>query len=180
MTNLLKKLGRGLAIFAVFVVLLTAISKLTTYFTAERYFEGAVPSRIFPVIKATGSTPPYELLRWHQVKAAATEAAQPFKLTENEGRFTVPDRSDYEPEVHFRTGAAETGRQRIEISVYEDDYTIHAAYETDGSIVRPEYLRVWGPSSVLLAVFPAFVLTLIFARVWRRRRERTEAAAVSA
>lgn len=178
--KLLKKLGRGLVIFVVFIALLSALSYLTTFFTAERYFEGAVPSRLFPVIKAAGSPPAYELLRWHQVKAAAAESAQPFKLAEKEGRFTVPDKSPYEPEVHFTVSEVAAGRQRIEVSVYEDDYTIHARYETDGTLVKPDYLRVWGPSAMLLAIFPAAVLTLIFARVWRRRRERTETAAVSA
>ncbi len=174
--TLIKKLGRGLLIFAVFIALLMGIGRLTTYFTAERYFEGAVPSRLFPVIKVVEGPGRYELLRWHQVKAAATESALPFRLVEDKGGFTVPDNSGYEPEVRFKVSAADGGGQRVELDVIEDDYVIHAAYETDGSKVKPVYLRVWGPTAMLLALFPAAVLTLIFARVLRRRQTRMEVA----
>lgn len=178
---LLKKLGRALLLFAVFIALLMGIGRLTTYFTAERYFEGAIPSRLFPVVKVVAEPARYELLRWHQVKAAAAESALPFRLAETEGSFTVPDNSGYEPEVRFKVSAADGGGQRVEIDVVEDDYVIHAAYETDGSKVKPVYLRVWGPTAMLLALFPATVLTLIFARVLRRRQARAaEVAAASA
>lgn len=177
--TLLKKLGRALLLFAVFIALLMGIGRLTTYFTAERYFEGAVPSRLFPVVKVVAEPARYELLRWHQVKAAAAESAQPFRLKENKGSFTIPDNSGYDPEVRFKVGAGADGRQRIEVDVIEDDYVIHAAYETDGTVVKPEYLRVWGPSAMLLALFPSAVLTLIFARVLKRRRERAAEAATA-
>lgn len=163
-----------------FIALLMGIGRLTTFFTAERYFEGAVPSRLFPVVKVVAGPERYALLRWHQVKAAAAESAQPFRLVEMEGGFTVPDLGGYPPEVRFKVGTAAGGGQRVEVEVIEDDDVIHAAYETDGTRVKPLYLRVWGPSAMLLAVFPAAVLTLILARVLRRRRERAAEAAATA
>ncbi|MBY0264769.1 MAG: hypothetical protein K2W84_00040, partial [Burkholderiales bacterium] len=122
--TLLKKLGRALMLFAVFIGLLMGIGRLTTYFTAERYFEGAVPSRLFPVVKVVAEPARYELLRWHQVKAAAAESAQPFRLKEDKGSFTIPDNSGYDPEVRFKVGVGADGRQRIEVDVIEDDYVI--------------------------------------------------------
>jgi hypothetical protein len=178
--NLLIRLGHGLLVFTVFVASLMAIAWLTTFFTAERYFEGAVPSRLFPVVKNAAAPGEYELLRWHQVKAAGESAAQPFRLAEREGRFSVPDHSGYSPLVRFRVSEPAPGRQRVELSLDEDDYVIHAAYETDGNRVSPDYLRVWGPSSYLLAVFPAFVLALVAARGLRRHRQRAAQAAATA
>ncbi|MFN9488707.1 MAG: hypothetical protein ACK59Y_02865 [Betaproteobacteria bacterium] len=178
--NLLIRLGHWLLVFVVFVAALMGISWLTTLFTAERYFEGAVPSRLFPVVKTAAAPDEYELLRWHQVRAAGESAAQPFRLTEREGHFSVPDHSGFAPLVRFRVSEVAPGRQRIELRLDEDDFVIHAAYETDGRRVSPEYLRVWGPSSYLLAVFPAFVLALVAARWLRRRRQRAAGAAASA
>ena len=167
----------------VFLALTTVISLGTTYFTAERYPEGAIPVRLFPVIALPpAATAPlqYELLRWPDI--TRTDPPPPprtLRLPQPAGEFEVPAFGAFKPYVRFTTGDAGDGRQRVELKVTEDDYVIYAAYVTDGSTAVPEYFRVWGPSSVLLAVFPAFVLALVTGRLLRRRFLPPPAAAGS-
>ena len=167
---MLSRLLHAVVVVAVFAASLVGISWLTTFFTAERYSEGAVPSRLFPVLKPAEAQGHYDLLRWHQVKSAGSSSPTVFRLHESTGQFRAPDHSGYAPRVRFWVSEGLAGRQRVELRLDEDGYVIHAAYETDGSRISPDYLRVWGPSSFLLAVFPAFVLALVAARLLRRKR----------
>ncbi|MBX3650292.1 MAG: hypothetical protein KF771_02810 [Burkholderiales bacterium] len=169
----LIRAGILIAQLAVFLALTTVISLGTTYFTAERYPEGATPVRLFPVIAvpvAPMDPPRYELLRWPDItRKDPPPPPRNLRLPQSAGEFAVPAVGGFQPYVRFTARDAADGRQRIELRVTEDDYVIYAAYVTNGSMVVPESFRVWGPSSVLLAVFPAFVLALVMGRLLRRR-----------
>ncbi|MBX3662216.1 MAG: hypothetical protein KF804_07195 [Burkholderiales bacterium] len=165
--------GILIAQLAAFFVLMALISLGTTYLTAERYAEGSTPVRLFPVISlppGAANPPRYELLRWPDVtRKDPPPPPRELRLPEPAGEFDVPARGGFAPMVRFAAHDAGDGRQRVELRVTEDDYVIYAAYVTDGGTVAPEYFRVWGPSSALLAVFPAFVLALVLGRLLRRR-----------
>ena len=164
----------------VFFVLLAALSWATTYFTAERYAASHTPSPLFPLVAvqpaaAPADAPRYELLRWPQlVRKDPPPLSWNLRLPEPKGGFVAPAPGGFEPHVHFSAAAAADGRQRVEVKVTEDDYVVYAAYVTDGAKVVPESFRLWGPSSALLAVFPAFVLTLALNRVVMRRRKHAK------
>ena len=160
---------------ATFLALVTLLSQAATYFTAERYVAGNTPSRLFPVVvvqpAATPATAPkYELLRWSQLTRKDPPPLRPWnlQLPAPEGVFAVPVTGGYEPRVRFSAAETAGGRQRVEVKVTDDDYLIYAAYVTDGATAQPEYFRIWGPTSALIAVFPAFVLTVVFSRLVRR------------
>lgn len=162
----------------VFFALLTVLSWATTYFTAERYAASHTPSPLFPVVAMQPATPAaaprYELLRWPQlVRKDPPPLSWNLRLPEPEGRFAVPATGGF-PHVNFSAAATADGRQRVQVKVTEDDYVVYAAYVTDGAKVVPESFRLWGPSSALLAVFPAFVLTLALSRVVMRRLNRAK------
>jgi len=162
---------------AVFFALLTLLSWATTYFTAERYTAHHIPSPLFPVVAVQPVTPMtaprYELLRWPQLaRKDPPLLSWNLRLPEPKGGFAVPATGGFEPYVHFSAAAAADGRQRVEVKVTEDDYVLYAAYVTGGAKVVPESFRLWGPSSALFAVFPAFVLTVVLSRVIRRRLNR--------
>lgn len=164
---------------AVFFALLTVLSWATTYFTAERYAAGNIPSLLFPVVAVQpatpATTPRYELLRWPQLaRKDPPPLSWNLRLPEPKGGFAVPATGGFEPYVHFSAAAAADGRQRVEVKVTEDDYVLYAAYVTDGAKVVPESFRLWGPSSALFAVFPAFVLTVVLSRVVTRRLNRAK------
>lgn len=164
---------------AVFFALLTLLSWGTTYFTAERYAASHTPSPLFPVVAvqpaAPATTPRYELLRWPQLaRKDPPPLSWNLRLPEPKGGFAAPATGGFEPYVHFSTAATADGRQRVEVKVTEDDYVLYAAYVTDGAKVVPESFRLWGPSSALFAVFPAFVLTVVLSRVVRRRWHRAK------
>lgn len=169
----LIRTGILIAQLLVFLALMAVISWGTTYFTAERYPAGATPVRLFPVIAlppAATDPPQYELLRWPDItRKDPPPPPRNLRLPQSAGEFEVPAFGDFKPYVRFTTGDAADGRQRVELKVTEDDYVIYAAYVTDGNTVSPESFRVWGPSSLLLAVFPAFVLALVLGRLLRRR-----------
>jgi len=169
----LFRTGILIAQLLVFLVLMTVISLATTYFTAERYPEGATPVRLFPVIALPlAATDPlrYELLRWPDItRKDPPPPPRNLRLPQPAGEFEVPVFGSFKPYVRFTARDAADGRQRVELKVTEDDYVIYAAYVTDGNTVAPKYFRVWGPSSLLLAVFPAFVLVLVLGRLLRRR-----------
>lgn len=166
---------------AVFFVLVTLLSYLSTYLTAERYSAGDTPSRLFPVVAvlpaATPATPAhYELLRWPQItRKDPPPLSWNLRLPEAKGGFAVPVQGGFEPQVGFTAAAVADGRQRVDVKVSEDDYVLYAAYVTDGAKVVPESFRIWGPTSALVALFPAFVLTVALFRVVRRRLERKKA-----
>lgn len=165
----------------VFFVLLTLLSQATTYFTAERYVAGNTPTRLFPVVVVRPAATPaataqYELLRWPQFTRKDPPPLRPWnlKLLAPEGEFVVPVPGGFEPYVRFSATDATGGRQRITVKVTDDDYVIYAAYVTDGATAQPEYFRIWGPTSALIAAFPAFVLTVVFSRLVRRRWHRAK------
>lgn len=164
---------------ATFLVLVTLLSQAATYFTAERYVAGNTPSRLFPVVvvrpaatstATSTATPEYELLRWPQLTRKDPPPLRPWnlKLPGPEGVFAVAVTGGFEPRVRFSATDATDGRQRVEIKVTDDDYVIYAAYVTDGATAEPEYFRIWGPTSALIAMFPAFVLTVALSRLVRR------------
>lgn len=160
---------------AVFLVLVTLLSQAATYFTAERYAPGNTPSRLFPMVAVQpaatpAAAPEYELLRWPQFVRKDPPPLRPWnvRLPAAEGLFAVPGASGVESRVRFSAADAAGGRQRVEVKVTDDDYVIYAAYVTDGATAQPEYFRIWGPTSALIAVFPAFVLTVALSRLVRR------------
>lgn len=165
--------GIFIAQLLVFLALMVVISWGTTYFTAERYPEGATPVRLFPLIATRPGAvnpPQYELLRWLDVtRKDPPPPPRELRLSQAAGEFEAAARGGFRPHVRFNTRDAGDGRQRVELKVTEDDYVIYAIYVTDGKTVAPESFRVWGPSSALLAVFPAFVLALVLGRLLRRR-----------
>ena len=179
----LIRTGILIAQLLVFLALMAVISWGTTWFTAERYPAGATPVRLFPVIAlppAATDPPQYELLRWPDItRKDPPPPPRTLRLPQPAGEFEVPAFGDFKPYVRFTTGDAADGRQRVELKVTEDDYVIYAAYVTDGNTVSPESFRVWGPSSLLLAVFPAFVLALVLGRLLRRRFLPAPAAAAA-
>lgn len=163
----------------VFFVLVTLLSLATTYFTAERYAGGGTPSRLFPLVAlppgAAEAVPQYQLLRWLQFTRKDPPPPQwNMRLPVPSGEFTEAVIGGFAPHVRFSTTPLADGRQRVEVKVSDDDYVLYAAYATDGKSVQPESLRVWGPSSALLAVFPAFVLTLVMSRLARRYFNRAK------
>jgi len=177
----LVRTGILMAQLVSFIALMTVISLGTTYFTAERYPAGVTPVSRFPVITlpAAATDPPrYELLRWPDItRKDPPPPPRNLRLPQSAGGFEVTAMGAFKPYVRFTTSDAAGGRQRVELKVTEDDYVIYAAYVTDGSTVAPEFFRVWGPSSLLLAVFPAFVLALVLGRLLRRRYLPPPAAA---
>lgn len=168
---------------AVFFMLVTLLSYLTTYLTAERYSAGDTPSSLFPVVAtAPGAAPQYELLRWRQLaRKDPPPLSWNLRLLNLKGEFVVPTQGGFAPHVRFSATAAADGRQRVDVKVTDDDYVVYAAYVTDGAKIVPEFFRIWGPTSALVALFPAFVLTVVLFRLVRRWRERKKAvpAAIS-
>ena len=167
---------------ATFLALVTLLSQATTYFTAERYVAGNTPSRLFPVVvvrpvATPTASPEYELLRWPQLTRKDPPPLRPWnlKLPLLKGVFAVAVTGGFKPYVRFSATEATDGRQRVEVKVTDDDYVIYAAYVTDGATAQPEYFRIWGPTSALIALFPAFVLTVVLSRLVRRWRERKKA-----
>ena len=165
---------------ATFFVLVVLLSLGATYFTAERYVAGDTPSSLFPLVAAhlaasPTAAPEYELLRWQQfTRKDPPPPAWNLRLPVSEGGFVEPVIGGYEPDVRFSAIATADGRQRVNVKVTDDDYVIYAAYVTDGTKVVPESFRIWGPTSALVAVFPAFVLTVVLSRLVRRWRERAK------
>jgi len=167
----------------VFLALVALLSQAATFLTAERYVPGNTPSRLFPMVSVQPATnpaaaPEYELLRWPQFVRKDPPPLRPWnvRLPAAEGRFVVRGFDGAESRVQFSAADAAGGRQRVEVKVNDDDYVIYAAYVTDGATAVPEYFRIWGPTSALIAVFPAFVLTVALSRLVRRWRKKDAAA----
>jgi len=76
--------------------------------------------------------------------------------------------------VEFSSAAEADGRQRVAVTMTDDDYVLYSTYLTDGTNITPVNFRIWGPSSMLLALIPSVVLTWAFSRMvawwWPRRR----------
>ena len=167
---------------AVFFVLVTLLSYLSTYLMAERYSAGDTPSSLFPVVavlpaESSATVAQYELLRWRQLtRKDPPPPSWKLRLPEPKGVFAVPVQGGFVPHVVFAAAAVADGRQRVEVKVGDDDYVVYSTYVTDGTTVVPETFRIWGPTSALVALFPAFVLTVALFRMLRRWRERRKIA----
>lgn len=173
--TLLKRIGGLLLRFLLFVVLMALLSKALTFVTAERYSGVGEPNRLFPIVALPlppdAAAPPYQLLRWGQLRNLPPGPR--FRLPEGAGAFEVPVKGGFSPYVKFTAVADVEGRQRVEVTVTEDDYVLYSTYLTDGTAITPVNFRIWGPSSMLLALIPAVVLTWALGRLlawwWRRR-----------
>lgn len=168
---------------AAFFVLLALLSYATTYFTAERYGAGDTPSRLFPVVAVLPAAAPataaqYELLRWPQLtRKDPPPLSWNLRLPEAKGGFALRAQGAVEADVRFTAAEVAEGRQRVDVKVANNDYLLYAAYVTDGARVVPESFRIWGPTSALIALFPAFVLTVALSRLVRRWRAKAGSAA---
>lgn len=176
----LIRTGIGVLQLVVFFALVALLSYAATYFTAERYSRGDTPSRLFPLVAVWPAVvpavvPQYELLRWPQFsRKDPPPPSWNLRLPQSKGEFVAPVIGGYEPDVQFSTAAVADGQQRVEVKVTDDDYVVYAAYATDGAKVVPESFRIWGPTSALIAVFPAFVLTVALSRLFRRWLSRAK------
>lgn len=176
----LIRTGNFILQLVVFFLLVTLLSWASTYLTAERYAPENTPSRLFPVVAiapdaAPGTAPQYELLRWSQImRKDPPPLSWTLRLPDAEGHFVSPTPGGYEPDVSFSTAAVADGRQRISVKVGDDDYVLYSSYVTDGVKIVPESFRIWGPTSALVALFPAFVLTVVLGRLFRRWRSKTK------
>jgi hypothetical protein len=178
--RLLISSGKLLLQFATFMALMALISYATTFATAERYSAGNEPSRLFSMVAvqpAGSSSAPvqYQLLQWAKRKGSDGAAAPHFRLPEREGGFALPGTGDFEPFVRFRMVEEADGRQRVAVTLTDDDYVVYSTYITDGVTVTPVNFRIWGPSSAMLALIPATVITWALTRLaawlWRRRKQ---------
>lgn len=174
--SLLMRIGRMLLQLATFFVLMVVLSKATTFVTAERYAGVGEPNRLFPLVAVPQpgdeSASKYQLLRWVSLRNLAP--APRFKLPEAAGRFTLPVVNGFAPVVEFSSSPEADGRQRVAVTMTDDDYVLYSTYLTDGTNITPVNFRIWGPSSMLLALIPSVVLTWAFSRMaawwWRRRK----------
>ncbi len=175
----LKRTGRMLLQLVTFLVLLAVLSKAITFVTAERYTGVGEPNRLFPIIAVPQPgdviegqvSPKYQLLYWGRLREL--QPAPRFRLAEPEGEFELPAIGQYVPLVRFSVSPEADGRARVSVTVTDDDYVLYSTYITDGSKITPVNFRIWGPSSMLLALIPAVVLTWGLSRLvawWRRRR----------
>lgn len=182
----LIRTGTVLLQLVTFLALMSLLSYLTTFVTAERYTGVGEPSRLFAMVAVKPAGSPsaktqYQLLRWPGRKGMEGGAAPDFRLPEKEGQFELPRTGDYQPLVRFDAEPQADGRLRVAVTVTDDDYVVYSTYITDGASVTPVNFRVWGPSSALLALIPATVLTWGLSRWvawwWRRRKAAKTPAA---
>ena len=181
MSFLLRTL-RLMALLVIFLLLMGGLSRVISLVTAERYTGVGEPNRLFPLVAVPQPPDPaaakYQILRWGSLRELP--AAPRFKLPEPSGSFVLPAAGGFEPSVQFRSRAEADGRSRVEVTVNEKDYTLYSTYITDGSSITPVNFRLFGPSSMFLALIPSVVLTWGLGRLaawwWRRRKT----AAVSA
>ncbi len=175
----LVRIGLLLSQLVAFFVVTALLAQAYTYLTAETYVQGATPNRHFPVVAVRRSEPTstkvqYQLVRWLEIEKSQLSALAPtFKLPELQGHFELPNEGDYEPSVDFKVIETTGDRQLIEVTSREEDYVFYSKYSTDGTAVWPAYLRIWGASSMMIALIPGLVLTWLLGRViawlWKKR-----------
>ena len=178
----LLRTGRLMLQLVVFLLLMGVLSRAITFVTAERYAGVGEPNRLFPLVAVPqppdAAAAKYQLLRWGNLRDLPP--APRFSLPEPDGAFVLPRVGNFEPSVQFRSQPEAEGRVRVEVTVNEDDYALYSTYVTDGTSITPVNFRIFGPSSMLLALIPSVVLTWGLSRLaawwWRRRK----AGAVSA
>ena len=173
--------GRLMLQLVLFLVLMNVLSKAITFVMAERYTGEGEPNRLFSIVampqKPDEAEPgaKYQLMLWARLRELPP--AQRFKLPEPAGEFALPKVGDFEPKVQFNTTPETDGRTKVAVTVKNDDYVLYSTYITDGTTITPVNFRIWGPTSMLLALIPAVVLTWAFNRMavwwWQRRKKVT-------
>ena len=172
----MMRTGRMLLQLLTFLLLLAVLSKAITFVTAERYAGVGEPSRLFPIVavrQPPAAAMQYELLRWGSLRNLTPADVPRFSLPDVQGAFALPKVGEFEPSVRFHTAPEADGRVRVSVTLNDDDYVLYSTYITDGSRITPVNFRIWGPSSMLLALIPAVVLTWGLSRLvawWLRRR----------
>jgi hypothetical protein len=169
--------GRLMLHLVLFLVLMNVLSKVITFVMAERYAGEGEPNRLFSIV-AVPQKPDepepgakYQLMLWARLRDLPP--AQRFKLPEAAGEFALPKVGDFEPKVQFNTTPETDGRTKVAVTVNNEDYVLHSTYITDGTTITPVNFRIWGPTSLLLALIPAVVLTWASnqsVKWWWRRR----------
>ena len=160
--------------------LVTALcAQALSYLTALTYVPSATPNGQFPVVAVLRNEPTstkvqYQLLRWWEIRKTPLSASPPsFKLPELQGQFALPNEGDYEPSVEFKVIETTGNRQLVEVTWRDEDYVFYSKYSTDGTTVWPAYLRIWGASSMMIALIPGLILTWLFGRItawlWKKR-----------
>lgn len=175
----LLRTGRLMLHLVVFLLLMGVLARAITFVTAERYSGVGEPNRLFALVAVP--QPPdaaagkYQLLRWGALRQLPP--APRFSLPEPSGSFVLPRNGSFEPSVQFSSRPEADGRVRVEVTVNEDDYTLYSTYITDGTAITPVNFRIFGPTSMLLALIPSVVLTWGLSRLvawwWRRRKAAT-------
>lgn len=181
----LIRTGTLLLQLVTFLLLTTLFSYVTTFATAERYAGEGEPSRLFSMVAVQPAGPAfapvqYQLLRWANRKGTDPATAPNFRLPEAEGQFYLPKTGDYEPFVRFSASNEADGQLRVAVTLTDDDYVVYSTYITDGVNVTPVNFRIWGPTSALLGLIPATVMTWVLSRLvawWWRRRKAARAPA---
>lgn len=177
----LLRTGRLMLQLATFMLLMAVLSRVITFVTAERYTGVGEPNRLFPIVAVPlppdAAAAKYQLLRWGYLRDLSP--APRFRLPEQSGSFVLPRVGKFEPSVQFSSEPAAEGRVQVAVTVNEDGYELRSTYVTDGTTITPVDFRIWGPSSMFLALIPSVVLTWGLSRLvawwWRRRK----AAAIS-
>lgn len=172
----LLRTGRLMLHLVIFLLLMGVLARAITFVTAERYSGVGEPNRLFPLVAVPqppdAAAAKYQLLRWGALRQLTP--APRFSLPEPSGTFTLPRVGDFEPSVEFSSRPETDGRVRFEVTVNEDDYTLYSTYVTDGTTITPVNFRIFGPTSMLLALIPSVVLTWGLSRLgvwwWRRRK----------
>jgi len=175
----LFKIGLILLYVVAFFVTTALLAQAYTYLTAETYAQGATPNGRFPVVavrrtEPTPTRPQYQLTRWSEIEGSQRSASPlTFKLPEVQGHFALPNEGDYQPSVEFKVVETTGDRQLIAVTSMEEDYVLYSKYSTDGTIVWPAQFRIWGVSSVMVALIPGLVLTWLLGRAiawgWKKR-----------
>lgn len=173
------RIGSILLYVAAFFVITALLGKGHSYLTAESYGQGATPKSMFPVVAVRQSEPKstgvqYQLMRWPEVEKGRRSASPPsFKLPELHGYFRLPMEGEFQPAVDFKVIETTGDRQVIAVTSMHDDYVFYSKYATDGSSVWPVSLRIWGASSVMIALVPGLFVTWLLGRAiawaWRKR-----------
>lgn len=181
--RIVVRMGLLLLQLVAFACLTLLFAQAHTYLTSETYTPGTTPNHRFPVVAVNRAKSPsanmqYELLRWSDIGKSRPAASQSsFKLPEAKGGFSLPVEGDYQPFVDFKVLETTGDRQRIEVTLHDEDYVFYSKYSTDGASVRPEYLRTFGFASTAIAIVPAIIATWLLGRViaWQwKRRSRAE------
>jgi len=172
----LARIGVGVLQVLAFFVITGLLAQAYTRYDAKTFAAGQAPPGYFPVLAMLPGDAKPRLLRWSEIEnSRLANPALTFRLEQPKGRFTLPhEGGGIEPTVEYTAVATEGGRQRIEVTSMDDDYTFHSRYATDGASVQAEYLRTSGGIAAMVAMIPGLLLTWLLSRLlagaWRRRK----------